>query len=738
MALRQLGGAVALVGAPSSVYLISYDSYPGLRRSLQFWSTLGPKLVEYKFLVTRASFQGEEGAKNLPKQLKEFHIRTAGEAVAIILSLGGIYVKLGQLMSTMGAALFEEEYIVALTPLQDGVPPRSFQEVKRIIEDDCGRPMDLLFSSFDPTPIGAASIAQAHHATLADGTAVVVKVQYPEVASHYAADFDNLEVLCGWLFPEKLNLVHGLRKRHEGELDFRVEASNLRECAANAKAKGFMKLREKEQAEKSSSSSSASSFSVPPSPVLACGLGAVGEGLIRSVVLPGVPCEGLVTRHVLAMEFLQGVSLAKAIEQEHQEMAAALGVVGGGAELKRRTMKRMRESFKRGGERERGKGGGRGKEEGQQQKEKEKESRSGSNKREVVAREKGARAATADDDKGAQDDQAISSSGVRSAVNTGVETVGDDQDDDHDDDDVAMKRLVTAVGLLRRYAKVRASVVRSVSRVKDWGSALSWTDWGSGLAGMGGWWWWLALLGAGGGGGEESTKKKRGGEAETRRVTKSEEAAAADSSSCSTSTSTSQKDLSSSVDVGSKVLSLVRFHGVQLLLDGVYNADPHPGNVLVLPDGTLGLIDYGMVGRMSLADRLTVAKVVVALSEGNVEEVARLYKDAGFRATTHSGVEWPPAVVHRIATFHLDRLDLSSVNVAQPQPAQPKEMRKIMKVLTNTIETSVPDWVEQSRRLGGLLIGVASQAGRPISLAKEWEPIARKLLKDHEQGIIVK
>mmetsp|Transcript_12541 Transcript_12541/g.25522 ORF Transcript_12541/g.25522 Transcript_12541/m.25522 type:complete len:413 (-) Transcript_12541:1293-2531(-) len=320
MALRQLGGAVALVGAPSSVYLISYDSYPGLRRSLQFWSTLGPKLVEYKFLVTRASFQGEEGAKNLPKQLKEFHIRTAGEAVAIILSLGGIYVKLGQLMSTMGAALFEEEYIVALTPLQDGVPPRSFQEVKRIIEDDCGRPMDLLFSSFDPTPIGAASIAQAHHATLADGTAVVVKVQYPEVASHYAADFDNLEVLCGWLFPEKLNLVHGLRKRHEGELDFRVEASNLRECAANAKAKGFMKLREKEQAEKSSSSSSASSFSVPPSPVLACGLGAVGEGLIRSVVLPGVPCEGLVTRHVLAMEFLQGVSLAKAIEQEHQEV----------------------------------------------------------------------------------------------------------------------------------------------------------------------------------------------------------------------------------------------------------------------------------------------------------------------------------------------------------------------------------------------------------------------------------
>ena len=39
-------------------------------------------------------------------------------------------------------------------------------------------------------------------------------------------------------------------------------------------------------------------------------------------------------------------------------------------------------------------------------------------------------------------------------------------------------------------------------------------------------------------------------------------------------------------------------HGTQMLLDGVYNADPHPGNIIVLADGRLGLIDYGMVGRL--------------------------------------------------------------------------------------------------------------------------------------------
>ena len=46
----------------------------------------------------------------------------------------------------------------------------------------------------------------------------------------------------------------------------------------------------------------------------------------------------------------------------------------------------------------------------------------------------------------------------------------------------------------------------------------------------------------------------------------------------------------------------------------------------------------------------------------------------------------------------------------------------------------MPEWVEQSRRLGGLLIGVSTSCGRPISLAKEWEPIARRLLKAHADG----
>ena len=141
---------------------------------------------------------------------------------------GGIYVKLGQLISTIGAGVFEEAYIDALAPLQDGVPPRSLSEISDIIEKDVGMPMSSIFMEFEETPVGAASVAQAHRAKLLDGRDVIVKVQYPEVAQHYKADFDNLEALAAWLTPENVPLVQGLRRRHEGELDFRHEVGNRR------------------------------------------------------------------------------------------------------------------------------------------------------------------------------------------------------------------------------------------------------------------------------------------------------------------------------------------------------------------------------------------------------------------------------------------------------------------------------------------------------------------------------
>ena len=139
---------------------VAYASSPGLRRSVQFWTAVSPFVAEFQYIKARARFDGCDETE-LERRKKEFHQRTAARAVEVVLGLGGIYVKLGQLISTIGAGIFNDSYIAALRPLQDGVPPRPLAEVSAIIEASVGAPMAELFDHFEERPVGAASIAQA-------------------------------------------------------------------------------------------------------------------------------------------------------------------------------------------------------------------------------------------------------------------------------------------------------------------------------------------------------------------------------------------------------------------------------------------------------------------------------------------------------------------------------------------------------------------------------------------------
>ncbi len=58
-----------------------------------------------------------------------------------------------------------------------------------------------------------------------------------------------------------------------------------------------------------------------------------------------------------------------------------------------------------------------------------------------------------------------------------------------------------------------------------------------------------------------------------------------------------------------------------------FNGDPHPGNILLLPDGRLGLIDYGQVKKIELKTRISYAKLIIALARDDKEEVVRVNFD---------------------------------------------------------------------------------------------------------------
>ncbi len=162
---------------------------------------------------------------------------TAGkpeEFVDDLEALGPTFVKIGQALSTR-PDMVPAAYIVALERMQDDVAPIPFDDVRATIEESLGTRLNKLFASFDPEPLGCASLAQVHRATLRDGYPVAVKVQRPGVAEQVRADLDALASMAGKA--DRLtdlgrrvrfaDWVHEFRKTLLAELDYRAEAENL-------------------------------------------------------------------------------------------------------------------------------------------------------------------------------------------------------------------------------------------------------------------------------------------------------------------------------------------------------------------------------------------------------------------------------------------------------------------------------------------------------------------------------
>src|SRR5580700_8421983 len=90
-------------------------------------------------------------------QARAEHLRRACE------ELGTMFIKLGQALSTRGD-LLPDAYRTELAKLQDDVAPVPANIIAQVIQKDLGAPPDQLFASFDPKPLGSASIGQVHAA----------------------------------------------------------------------------------------------------------------------------------------------------------------------------------------------------------------------------------------------------------------------------------------------------------------------------------------------------------------------------------------------------------------------------------------------------------------------------------------------------------------------------------------------------------------------------------------------
>ena len=212
------------------------------RRILRFASRYLVQTWWYELFLPRI---GLTAIAERTRTRRMLHIARRFRVLAI--DLGGLMIKVGQFMSSRLDVL-PPEITTELEGLQDEVPPVPFPAIRALAEAELGVPLESAFSYVDPVPVAAASLGQAHRATLAEADAaqtglvdVMIKIQRPGIDTIVAVDLRALRRVGGWLSRVRLvydrvdmpALVEEFANTSLEEIDYLHEAQSAERFAGN-------------------------------------------------------------------------------------------------------------------------------------------------------------------------------------------------------------------------------------------------------------------------------------------------------------------------------------------------------------------------------------------------------------------------------------------------------------------------------------------------------------------------
>lgn len=223
------------IGLGTTILYYTNDSFKHIVLTIDRVNTVTVAMIRCFVLYKETLGATYDSDIDRHKALSKTHKKAAEITLKALEKNGGIYIKLGQHITAL-TYLLPPEWTNTMLPLQDKCPQSSLEEIEKLFENDLGKKMSDLFIEFDPNPVGVASLAQVHIATLKNGEKVAVKIQHPSLKEFVPLDvaltkmvFDLMykvfpEYPLTWLGDEMQNSIYI-------ELDFTKEAENAQQTA---------------------------------------------------------------------------------------------------------------------------------------------------------------------------------------------------------------------------------------------------------------------------------------------------------------------------------------------------------------------------------------------------------------------------------------------------------------------------------------------------------------------------
>ncbi|CAK8538082.1 unnamed protein product [Lathyrus sativus] len=161
----------------------------GIIRTARAVSTVVSTVVDYEFSLRGLPKHSDQYRKTS----SQVHLRSAERFLKLCEANKGFYVKAGQFIASQ--KVLPREYSSTLSSLQDQVAPLPFKIIEKVLKENLGPDFSEKFLSIDERPIGAASIAQVHHAVLKSGQEVAIKGSGLPVLSCYGLGLNYDDVI---------------------------------------------------------------------------------------------------------------------------------------------------------------------------------------------------------------------------------------------------------------------------------------------------------------------------------------------------------------------------------------------------------------------------------------------------------------------------------------------------------------------------------------------------------------